>query len=314
MTANPQHAGERASEAVTRPKAFGRGELAHGRTERSARVSVRSFTDPGCPWAFSAERQRLRLDWLYGDQLELSSTLVGLSESAEAVEASGFTPDRLAGALHLIASRFGMPIDWTQRERSMASLPACRAVVAAREHGGPAEALLRRIRVRYMGGGLLDDPALIDAAAADVGIEPGELQAWSEAPETETALRADLAAARDPSPAARLLDHKLGGPAEERRYTCPSWTLTGPSGTSLDLPGFQPVEAYEVALANLAPELERHAAPESAVAVLEWAGEPLATAEVAAVLDTQDLAAVHTELAYAGAAFEPVGQDGYWSP
>ena len=35
------------------------------------RSAIRHFSDPGCPFAFSAERQRLRLDWLYGDQLAL---------------------------------------------------------------------------------------------------------------------------------------------------------------------------------------------------------------------------------------------------
>jgi len=34
-----------------------------------APVLIRHFTDPGCPFAFSAQRQRLRLDWLHGDQL-----------------------------------------------------------------------------------------------------------------------------------------------------------------------------------------------------------------------------------------------------
>ncbi len=31
-------------------------------------VEVVHYTDPSCPFAFSAELQRLRLLWLYGDQ------------------------------------------------------------------------------------------------------------------------------------------------------------------------------------------------------------------------------------------------------
>ena len=50
------------------------------------------------------------------------------------------------------------------------------------------------------------------------------------------------------------------------------------------MPGFNPVEAYEVAIANLAPGLERRPKPGSVEEVLTWAGEPLATAEVAAVM------------------------------
>ena len=43
-------------------------------------VAVRDFTDPGCPFAFSAERQRLRLLWLYGDQITWELQMLGLVE------------------------------------------------------------------------------------------------------------------------------------------------------------------------------------------------------------------------------------------
>ena len=49
------------------------------------------------------------------------------------------------------------------------------------------------------------------------------------------------------------------------------------------LPGFNPVEAYEVAIANLAPELERRPKPASVTEILAWAREPLATAEIAMI-------------------------------
>ena len=49
------------------------------------------------------------------------------------------------------------------------------------------------------------------------------------------------------------------------------------------MPGFNPVEAYETAIANLAPELERRAKPASVEEMLAWAREPLATAEIAMV-------------------------------
>ncbi len=62
-----------------------------------------------------------------------------------------------------------------------------------------------------------------------------------------------------------------------------------------------------------APEgLPRRRDPESAVEVLEWARHPLATAEVAAVC-ARTIADVRAELTRAGAGFEPLGGDGYWS-
>ena len=80
-----------------------------------------------------------------------------------------------------------------------------------------------------------------------------------------------MAAARSPSPASRAQDYKLGGPPEERRYTCPSYELIRvteppadwPTASRVDLPGFRPVEAYEAAIANLAPELTRRSDPDS---------------------------------------------------
>jgi hypothetical protein len=140
------------------------------------------------------------------------------------------------------------------------------------------------------------------------------------APEVEAALQADMTASRSPSPASRAQDYKLGGPDGERRYTCPSYELLReteppedwPTAMRVDLPGFRPVEAYEAAIANLAPELTRREDPRTPAEVLEWAGVPLATVEVAAVMD-REAADVRGELARS-ARFEPVGVDGYWSP
>jgi glycerophosphoryl diester phosphodiesterase len=134
---------------------------------------------------------------------------------------------------------------------------------------------------------------VIARAATEAGIDPGVLRDWTAEDEVEAALRADMRAARSPSPASRAQDYKLGGPPEERRYTCPSYELERtaagradwPTADRVDLPGFRPVEAYEAALANIAPELTRRPDPGTVEEVLDWAGMPLATAEVAAVCD-----------------------------
>ena len=59
-------------------------------------------------------------------------------------------------------------------------------------------------------------------------------------------------------------------------------------------------------------DLPRRPGPASAVEVLDWARHPLATAEVAAVCD-RTIADVRAELTRAGARFEPLAGDGYWS-
>jgi hypothetical protein len=161
--------------------------------------------------------------------------------------------------------------------------------------------------------GLLDDPELIAAAARDAGLDPAELAEWSTRDDVEAALQADIEAARTPPAAARSLDHKLGGPHTRRRYTAPSYELAlagGPAAT-IAVPGFTPVEAYEAAIANLAPELVRRPKPKSVKELLTWADEPLATAEVALVaqLDPRDARAALSRVATPLAA----GADFYWT-
>ena len=284
--------------------------------ENGTPVRIRHFTDPMCPFAFSAERQRLRLDWLYGDQIGWSTHLVVLSEERD----PDFTAERLAQGRRLLHERYGMPMAWTPAPEHAASIHACRAVVAALLRApGHADALLRRLRVLNFAGHALDDPETIARAATEAGLDPAALADWAGEEEVEAALREDMQAARAPSPASRAQDYKLGGPAEERRYTCPSYELERttpspadwPTASRVDLPGFRPVEAYEAAIANLAPELTRRADPEDVEEVLDWAGMPLATAEVAAVSD-RPIADVREELSRT-ARFEPVGGDGYWS-
>ena len=249
---------------------------------------------------------RLRLRWHYGEQLRWTTRMIVLT--LEAGEA-----EKLAEGAGYLQPQYGMPIDSAPYSRPASSEPACRAVVAARLHAPELqEPLLRRLRVRVMLGGLLDDPELIAAAARDVGLDPQQLRDWCARDEVEAALQADIAAARNPVPSARALNHKLGGPGEERRYTAPSYEITSADGTEvIAVPGFNPAEVYETAIANLAPELERRPKPASVEELLAWAGEPLATAEVSLV--TQ-LSPSKTRVALSRVArAHPAGADLYWT-
>jgi predicted DsbA family dithiol-disulfide isomerase len=271
-------------------------------------LEVTHFTDPACPFAFSAEPTRLRLRWHYGDQLVWRTRMIVLTlEPGEA--------EKLAEGAPGLQRKYGMPIDPAPYPRTASSEPACRAFVATRLNAPDlAEPFLRRLRVRTMTGGLLDDPGLIAGAASDVGLDATRLAAWCETAVVESALQADIAAARAPSAAARALDHKLGGPREHRRYTAPSYELAREAGGAPEttVPGFNPVEAYETAIANLAPELTRRPRPQTVAELLAWAGEPLATAEVAVVaqLDPVVARAALSRVARPTAA----GADFYWTP
>ncbi len=276
-------------------------------------VRIIEFTDPGCPWAYSAEPFRRRLDWLYGDSLVWDVCLVGLSGSPEDYLAKGFTPETQSRAFRRIAHDHGMPIDTAVRPRMAATIPACRAVVATRLNAPDRmRILLRRLRVRHFRGELLDAPETIAGAAADAGIEMADLERWTADPATGEALAEDMATARRPMPAALVLDERLANWSGGRRYTCPSYEIERLSdGVRISVPGFQPFAAYDVVMANLVPGVRRAEPPETAEEVLRWTGTPLASKEVAVVRDVS-LEDAREELGRV-AVEDHVGADGFWS-
>jgi hypothetical protein len=120
-----------------------------------------------------------------------------------------------------------------------------------------------------------------------------------------------MAAARDPVQAARALPGGLGCDGNVARYTAPSYVLHGPDGSVFAIPGFRVAEVYETAIANLLPEVRRRPAPDGVITVLEWARQPLATREVAAVLGV-DADEARRRLR-GSAVFHAAGADGYWT-
>ena len=118
-----------------------------------ADVVITEYTDPGCPWAFSAEPFRRRIDWLYGAHVEWASRMVVLSDSPDDYIEKGFTPEKQGSAFATMARMHRMPIDTSVRPRMTTTAPACRAVVAARVHSlGHAAGLLRCLRVSHFEG------------------------------------------------------------------------------------------------------------------------------------------------------------------
>ena len=213
-----------------------------------------------------------------------------------------------------IAADHGMPIDTTERPRMAATLPACRAVVATRLERGTkaAQGLLRCLRVHAFSGELLDEPETLEGAAADAELDAAALREWMDGDETESALVDDMAAAREPLPAARMLDHKLANWSGGRRYTCPSYEISRlADGVTIAVPGFQPFAVYDTILANLVPDLPRRDPPSTVEEVLRWAGTPLASKEVAVVCD---ISLPDAREALGRVADERhVGADGFWT-
>ena len=83
-------------------------------------VDVTHFSDPGCPWAYSASPALAVLRWRYGDQLRWRLTLVGLTESADQYERRGYTTEGSALG-RTVFRRYGMPLSPTPKRRVAAT-------------------------------------------------------------------------------------------------------------------------------------------------------------------------------------------------
>jgi len=194
-----------------------------------------------------------------------------------------------------------------------ATADACRTVIGTRLNAPEHERqVLRCLRVGYFSGGMLDDRQMIDEAVETAGLDPNEVHGWTQEEATEEAFREDMAKAREPLPAASALDHKLANWSGGRRYTCPSYEIERlEDGVRIAVPGFQPFATYDVVLANLIPGLERRDPPDDVVDVLTWAGTPLASQEVATVMDIS-LPEAREHLGKV-AEERHAGADGFWT-
>jgi predicted DsbA family dithiol-disulfide isomerase len=278
----------------------------------TALLHIDHFTDPGCPFGFSAEPDFVGLRWFYGDQISMDTRMVVLSETVADYEKKGITPEMIQPGAKRLASMYGMPLNLELKPRLIATRNACLAFVAVREHQPErAERFLRALRVEYHSEKvLIDEPENLFSIAQSVGLDRAQLEAWMAEPATVAALEADVVAARSPQPAAHALNHKLADSELGRRYTCPSIEVSrrdAPDDIQVS-PGMQAFNVYESLIANLAPEIQRADAAKDPIEVLEWAEWPLAAAEVAIAMDV-DRETAAQQLADSGA----VQHGGYWS-
>lgn len=270
-------------------------------------LTVTHMADPGCPWAYSALPAITALRWRYGSQLEWRITTIGLTETTEQYERRGYTPARMAQT-PLRFARFGMPYVLGPRERVLSTGRACRAVVAARERGGQedAYAALRALSIAWFTTDLLLDQDDHIEQALDEGHvrDPSGVVSAIADPDVEEAYQRDRAEARSAAGSPSALQRRTAQTDGPERYTAP--TLFFDRGdTRLEAGGHQPLGAYDVLVANLAPELELRGPAEEPLPVLERFPDGLTTREVATVLAGHDEAA--DDAAVTGALLELVG-------
>jgi protein-disulfide isomerase-like protein with CxxC motif len=251
-----------------------------------APLHVTHFTDPGCPWAWSASPALAVLRWRYGNQLEWRHVLIGLTEVGAEYDARGYTPERMALGYRSFRHR-GMPFSTDVRDRIHGTGPMCRVVVAARRLAPDSEwAVLRALQFAQFTTALdLEDPdALREALAWLPDVDGDALVDAAFDAETEEAYQADRREARMAAGGATEFQGKAATtPEGEVRYTAPSLMFDTEDGRRLEVGGFQPVEAYDVVIANLAPDLERRDPPEDPAELLAAFPDGLTTQEVAAL-------------------------------
>src|SRR5258707_3636644 len=222
------------------------------------RISVTHYSDPGCPWAWSAAPALATLRWRYGDQLDWRLVLIGLTEDAQQYVDRGYTPVGAArGYRHF--RRLGMPFATQPKHKVSATSRACRAVVAARLQSPQlGDAAFRALQLAQFTTTLVleDDDDLVTALRGIEGLDAEATVGRIEDPAVVAAYEADRAEARTAEGSPTEFQGKAARTDGPVRYTAPSLIFER-DGRRLEAGGFQPVEAYDVLLANLDPTLER---------------------------------------------------------
>ena len=287
-------------------------------------VSAVLYTDPACPWAYSAIPALRALEWRYGDQLEWRLVVIGLTEHRRQYEARGYTPLRAARSQTEFRDRFGMPFAATPKARMAGTSRACRAIVAARlDRPGSEWAALRALQLaNFTTTMLLDDDGDLAAALDAVpGLDGAALAGRIDDADVVAAYERDREEARSAAGSAAELQGKTATTDGPVRFTAPSVVLAL-NGSRLVAGGWQPLPAYDVLVANLDPGLRREPPPDDPEPLLERFPGGLTTQEVAVMLargnDDPDRAGAEAALLALVAAGRvrklPLGGDALWAP
>ena len=220
-------------------------------------IRVRYYTDPACPWSWSAEPSVRRLTVEFGDDLEWSYVMGGLARdyaggqdnSDLRWDAVDMYPRLMAHWLD-VAEHGRMPIDprlWSEAPIS-STYPACIAVKAAAEQcddGGGA--YLRAVREGLMCfRRKLDTPQMLTEEARALGLDVARFRSSLDSSATIEAFGADLDATRAVPEGAR----EQGGVkviSGSERLTMPSIEFVAEDGATHGVYGHKPYEAYAAA-------------------------------------------------------------------
>jgi 2-hydroxychromene-2-carboxylate isomerase len=250
-------------------------------------IAVTHFTDPGCPFAYSASPALAVLRWRYGDQLDWRLVTIGLAEDPQRYLDAGYTPTRSTIGQQSYFKRFGMPLLMEPRVRVTATSRACRAIVATRRlYLGREEEVLRALQLAWFTTPLLldEDADIAQALARVKGLDVAVVIAAIDDAETLAAYEDDKEQTRSAEGGPTDFQGKARQTDGPVRYSAPSLVFQNAVGLRLEAGGFQTIDAYDVLIANLDTTLERRPPPDEAIEALQRFPDGLVTAEVAAIL------------------------------
>ncbi|MCX6388144.1 MAG: DsbA family protein [Solirubrobacterales bacterium] len=266
-------------------------------------LNILRITDSGCPFAYAAGPALSVLRHRYGTQINWRLAMIGLAEHHSLYEEKGFTGEMMAISNASFSRRYGVPVTSEARARPLATWLGCKSVVAARLNQPELEANVHRaLQIGWFTTTLaLDEEAPLLTVLEEVdGLDAkATVEAAVNDQEVAEAFAEDRRKARSAqgSPTEAQNKHAMDG--DLVRYTAPSLLVTSTDGRQLEAGGFQPVEAYDVIIANADPTLTRHTT-ETAAEALEASPWGLCPAEVAAILaaplSEPDVAAAEVEL------------------
>jgi len=285
-------------------------------------ISATLYNDPACPWGYSANPALSALRWRYRDQIDWRLVMIVLREAIDERELAGHTPARSARGSRMFRDTYGMPVSAQARPRLMPTARACRAVVATRlAHPGREIAAMRALQFAWFNTtDMLDEDEGIARALRPVrAIDIAAIVAAIDSPEVVAACEADKAETRTAAGGPTDFQGKAAMDGPLVRYTAPS-VVFELDGRRLECGGFQPLEAYDVLVANLDPTLVRTPPPEGPLPLIEYFPDGLTTQEVAVLLagnlvapDRAGAEDALIELAAEGAIRrETLGDDALW--
>jgi hypothetical protein len=167
---------------------------------------------------------------------------------------------------------------------------------------------------------LLDEDGDLAAGLRRVpGLDAAATVARIDDRDVVRAYEADRALARTAEGSPTAFQGKAANTDGPVRYTAPSLVFER-GDIRLEAGGFQPIEAYDVVIANLDPTLKRRPAPEDPLEALDEAPLGLVTAQVAEIMRPGNFPADRgaaedalIDAAARGAAVRvPVGDDALW--